>query len=72
MVVCIVADGRQKIHPRVLDCLTALGVYQGEYMKNEVNRQPVTAHMFEYTMSFGLDPDLHFKWVTFQHNFGVT
>ena len=37
-------------------------------MKNEVNRQPVTAHMFEYTTSFGLDPDLHFKWVIFHHN----
>jgi chitin synthase len=28
VVVTIVADGRKKIHPRVLDCLAALGVYQ--------------------------------------------
>ncbi len=28
MVVAIISDGRKKIHPRVLDCLAALGVYQ--------------------------------------------
>jgi hypothetical protein len=63
VVVCIVADGRKKIHPRVLDCLTLLGVYQpGDHMKNMVNNKEVTAHLFEYTTSFGLDPNLHFKY----------
>ncbi|CCL99083.1 uncharacterized protein FIBRA_01097 [Fibroporia radiculosa] len=63
VVVCIVADGRKKVHPRVLDCLTLLGVYQpGDHMKNMVNNKPVTAHLFEYTASFGLDPNLHFKY----------
>ncbi|TFK68710.1 glycosyltransferase family 2 protein [Pluteus cervinus] len=63
VVVCIVADGRKKIHPRVLDCLTLLGVYQpGDHMKSFVNNSPVTAHLFEYTTSFGLDPNLHFKY----------
>jgi hypothetical protein len=28
VVVCIVADGRHKIHPKVLDVLTILGVYR--------------------------------------------
>jgi chitin synthase len=28
IVVCIVADGRKNVNPRVLDCLAALGVYQ--------------------------------------------
>ncbi|KAH8119128.1 chitin synthase-domain-containing protein [Phellopilus nigrolimitatus] len=57
IVVCI------KIHPRVLDCLTALGVYQhGDFMKNMVNNKPVTAHVFEYTTSFGLDENLHFRY----------
>lgn len=28
IVVCIVADGRKVVNPRVLDCLAALGVYQ--------------------------------------------
>ncbi|KAI8972260.1 hypothetical protein BD414DRAFT_500722 [Trametes punicea] len=63
VVVCIVADGRKKVHPRVLDCLTLLGVYQpGDHMKNMVNNKPVTAHLFEYTTTFGLDENLHFKW----------
>ncbi|KAL6300445.1 chitin synthase-domain-containing protein [Sparassis latifolia] len=63
VVVCIVADGRKKVHPRVLDCLTLLGVYQaGDHMKNMVNNKPVTAHLFEYTTSFGLDSNLHFKY----------
>ncbi|KAJ3495480.1 hypothetical protein NLJ89_g10618 [Agrocybe chaxingu] len=60
---CIVADGRKKVHPRVLDCLTLLGVYQpGDHMKNKVNEKEVTAHLFEYTTSFALDPNLHFKY----------
>ncbi|EIW63419.1 uncharacterized protein TRAVEDRAFT_69433 [Trametes versicolor FP-101664 SS1] len=63
VVVCIVADGRKKVHPRVLDCLTLLGVYQpGDHMKNMVNNKPVTAHLFEYTTTFGLDENLHFKY----------
>lgn len=45
---CIVADGRKKIHPAVLNCLTLLGVYQaGGHMKNAVNDHEVTAHVFE-------------------------
>lgn len=63
VVVCIVADGRKKVHPRVLDCLTLLGVYQhGDFMQNAVNNQPVTAHLFEYTATFGLDPNLRFVY----------
>ncbi|KII92534.1 glycosyltransferase family 2 protein [Plicaturopsis crispa FD-325 SS-3] len=63
VVVCIVADGRKRINPRVLDCLTLLGVYQpGDHMKNMVNNKKVTAHLFEYTTSFGLDANLHFRY----------
>ncbi|KAF9263413.1 glycosyltransferase family 2 protein [Marasmius fiardii PR-910] len=62
IVVCIVADGRSKVHPRVLDCLALLGVYQLGPMKNTVLEKEVTAHLFEYTTSFGLDPNLHFKY----------
>ncbi|CAE6435399.1 unnamed protein product [Rhizoctonia solani] len=64
VVVCIIADGRKHVHPRVLDCLSALGVYQGEggHMKNIVAGKEVTAHLFEYTTSVALDPDLHFKY----------
>ena len=63
VVVCIVADGRRKVHPRVLDCLTLLGVFQpGGHMRNVINHKPVTAHLFEYTTSFAIDPNLHFKY----------
>ena len=63
VVVCIVADGRKKVHPRVLDCLGALGVYQhGPFMQKAVTFKPVTAHLFEYTTSFGLDENLHFRY----------
>ncbi|KAF8514223.1 glycosyltransferase family 2 protein [Hysterangium stoloniferum] len=63
IVVCIIADGRKIVHPRVLDVLTALGVYQDVgQMKSSVNQKDVTAHLFEYTASFALDPDLHFKY----------
>jgi hypothetical protein len=31
-------------------------------MTNMVKDRPVTAHVFEYTTSFALDGDLHFKY----------
>ncbi|KAJ6593847.1 chitin synthase-domain-containing protein [Mycena capillaripes] len=63
VVVCIVADGRRKIHPRVLDCLTLLGVYQpGGPMLNSINKKDVTAHLFEYTTSFAIDSNLKFRY----------
>ncbi|EKM54206.1 glycosyltransferase family 2 protein [Phanerochaete carnosa HHB-10118-sp] len=63
VVVCIVADGRKKVHPRVLDVLTLLGVYQpGDHMKGAINNKTVTAHLFEYTTSFGLDPKMHLRY----------
>ncbi|THU99972.1 chitin synthase [Dendrothele bispora CBS 962.96] len=71
VVVCIIADGRTKIHPRVLDCLTLLGVYQpGPHMRGGIGQEgvpeaglkKVTAHLYEYTTSFALDPNLHFKY----------
>jgi len=63
VVVCIIADGRRKVHPRVLDCLTLLGVYQpGGHMLHAINHKRVTAHLFEYTTSFAIDPNLHFKY----------
>ena len=52
-----------KVHPRVLDCLTLLGVYQpGPYMTRGLGDKGVTAHLFEYTTSFGLDPNMHFRY----------
>lgn len=61
IVVCIVADGRKKVHPRTLNALAALGVYQEGIAKNIVNQKPVTAHVYEYTTQVSLDSDLKFK-----------
>ena len=61
IVVCIVADGRKKVHPRVLDALAAMGVYQSGIAKNLVNGRSVKAHVYEYTTQVSLDSDLKFK-----------
>ncbi|KAG2184796.1 hypothetical protein INT43_000709 [Umbelopsis isabellina] len=59
--VCIVSDGRTKIHPRTLSVLSAMGVYQDGVAKNVVNDKPVTAHLYEFTTQLSVDPDMKFK-----------
>ncbi|EPQ26287.1 uncharacterized protein PFL1_06222 [Pseudozyma flocculosa PF-1] len=61
VVVAIISDGRRKVHPRVLDCLAALGVYQDGVAKNSVNGKPVQAHVYEYTTQLSIDSNLQFK-----------
>ncbi|SCZ88136.1 BZ3500_MvSof-1268-A1-R1_Chr10-2g02854 [Microbotryum saponariae] len=61
VVVCIVADGRKAIHPRVLDCLSALGVYQEGLATNQIDEASVQSHIYEYTTQLSIDPDLRFK-----------
>ncbi|KAI9732532.1 MAG: Chitin synthase, class 2 [Cirrosporium novae-zelandiae] len=61
IVICIVSDGRQKVHPRTLDALAAMGIYQDGIAKNLVNQREVTAHVYEYTTQVSLDADLKFK-----------
>ncbi|KAL1911361.1 Chitin synthase, class 2 [Sporothrix stenoceras] len=61
IVVCIVSDGREKIHPRTLDALAAMGIYQHGIAKNFVNQKAVQAHVYEYTTQVSLDSDLKFK-----------
>ena len=61
IVVCIISDGRRKVHPRTLDALAAMGVYQDGIAKNLVNQKEVTAHVYEYTTQVSLDSDLKFK-----------
>ncbi|KAL1962615.1 hypothetical protein VTN77DRAFT_9329 [Rasamsonia byssochlamydoides] len=61
IVVCIIADGRQKAHPRTLNALAAMGIYQEGIAKNMVNQKEVTAHVYEYTTQVSLDSDLKFK-----------
>lgn len=61
IVVCIVADGRTKVHPGVLNALAAMGVFQEGIAKNYVNGKEVKAHIFEYTTQVSLDEDLKFQ-----------
>ncbi|KAF9892337.1 Chitin synthase, class 2 [Aspergillus nanangensis] len=61
IVVCVIADGRKKVHPRTLNGLAALGVYQEGIAKNIVNQKQVNAHVYEYTTQVSLDSDLKFK-----------
>ncbi|KAL1918776.1 uncharacterized protein VTP21DRAFT_2798 [Calcarisporiella thermophila] len=61
VVVCIVSDGRTKVHPRTLHVLSAMGVYQEGVAKNVVNGKPVSAHIYEFTTQISLDPDLKVK-----------
>ncbi|TID28187.1 hypothetical protein CANINC_002620 [Pichia inconspicua] len=54
IVVCIVSDGRQKLHPRSKALLAALGVYQEGFAKNKINDDDVVSHIYEYTTLVGL------------------
>lgn len=61
VVVGIIADGRKNIHPRVLDCLSAIGVYQEGVAKNMVDDKEVQAHVYEYTTQLSIDSHRQFK-----------
>ncbi|KAG5730212.1 Chitin synthase 4 [Termitomyces sp. T112] len=58
VVVCIVSDGRAKINSRTLSVIAAMGAYQEGVAKNEVNKMPVTAHIYEYTTQISITPSL--------------
>lgn len=55
VVVCIVSDGRNKIHPRTLKVLGLMGCYQEGIAKDSVAGKDVTAHIFEYTTQVCVD-----------------
>ncbi|GJN89882.1 hypothetical protein Rhopal_002871-T1 [Rhodotorula paludigena] len=55
IVVCVVSDGRAKIHPRTLKILGLYGAYQDGVMKDEVEGKDVQAHLFEYTSQVVVD-----------------
>jgi hypothetical protein len=59
VVVCVVADGKKNICPRVLERLGLLGVYQ-DVSKTEVNGIPVQAHIYEYTSQICIDSESKF------------
>jgi len=47
IVVCVVSDGRKKIHPKTRSLLAAMGCFQHDIAKYEVNNIPVQAHLYE-------------------------
>lgn len=49
VVVCIVADGRNKVDARVLKVLQLMGVYAEGVAKDTVAGKEVQAHIYEYT-----------------------
>lgn len=49
VVVCIVADGRNKCDARVLKVLQLMGVYAEGVAKDTVAGKEVQAHIYEYT-----------------------
>lgn len=61
IVVVVMIDGRKKVHPRTLNALAAMGVYQEGIAKNVVNGRPVTTHIYEHTTQVALDSELNFK-----------
>ncbi|KAG7867647.1 hypothetical protein KL918_002244 [Ogataea parapolymorpha] len=63
VVVMIVADGRNKISPGVLQILSAIGIYQEGIAKSLVNQKEVQAHLFEYTAQLSIDEDLKFSGI---------
>ncbi|KAI5818618.1 chitin synthase [Pyronema omphalodes] len=54
IVVCVVSDGVEKIHPKTRSLLAAMGCYQHDISKQMVNGEKVQAHIYEYTTQVGL------------------
>lgn len=61
VVVCIVADGRQKVNSRTLSMLATLGVYQEGVATSSIHGKPVHAHLYEYTTQFSVDTSAKFR-----------
>ncbi|KAL2913526.1 hypothetical protein HK105_206986 [Polyrhizophydium stewartii] len=59
VVVCIVSDGRAKVHPAVLNVLEGLGVYQEGIAQASVNGEETHAHVYEYTTQIAIDEKLN-------------
>jgi chitin synthase len=57
IVVCVVSDGRAKLHSRTAAVLTALGVYQRGIIHQNVGEKGVTAHIYEYTTKVSIEID---------------
>jgi chitin synthase len=61
VVICIVSDGREKIHQKTLAVIGLLGIYQEGLITTSIDTNPVTAHIFEYTTQVKLDNQYSIK-----------
>lgn len=52
VVICFVADGRNKINPKTLAFFETLGVYQQGFAKSSLGEKQVYAHLYEHTTKF--------------------
>jgi chitin synthase len=50
IVVCVVSDGVEKIHPKTRSLLAAMGCYQHDISKQMVNGEKVQAHIYEVSL----------------------
>jgi len=66
-VVCIISNGRAKIHPRTRALLTLLGVYQARVAKSTVSGKDVLAHLYKVCFTLML---VHFAAFT-HHSFSI-
>ncbi|CAG8643110.1 7956_t:CDS:2, partial [Racocetra fulgida] len=54
IVVCIISNGRNNINERALAYLGALGVYQHNIAKSQMDNKVVRAHIYEYTTQISI------------------
>ena len=56
-VVVIVADGRKKVHSKVLDILEIMGAYVPKIARTTIDQRPVSAHIYEFTTQVCINED---------------
>jgi chitin synthase len=61
VVVVIIADGRSKIHPNVLNVLGVHGIYMDNIEKSSVDGEDVQAHLFEFSTQVSVDRRLKIR-----------
>lgn len=54
VVVCLVADGRNKIDKKTLALFSAIGVYQDGFARGQLGDKDIQAHLYEHTTMLGL------------------
>lgn len=57
IVVCLIFDGIDPCDKGVLDTLATIGIYQDNIMKRDIDGEPTTAHIFEFTTQLSVTPN---------------